>query len=213
MQLHAVQAPDRQRLVIFDVFIGLATVAVVGSLFLPWFTAEYAPHWSAANVCFDASVPEPGAGCLQNWSGWRTISLHWLVPVVAFVAVPSVARRVVGERPRPQGAEFMGLAGAILAVVALGFFITPDLEALNAAQTRAAATYSAEPWVYTSVSYAYGIFNALGFGLVAFIAAGLRVKEDPESLDPGRAQGTLIVLAMIAALFPITYLGEVLTRF
>lgn len=213
MQLQAVEAPDRQRLVIFDVFVGLAAMAVVASLFLPWFTAEYEPHWSAANVCFDASIPEPDGGCLQSWSGWRTISLHWLVPVLAFVAAPKVANRVFGERPRPQVAEFMGLTGAILAVIALGFLLTPDLEALNVAQAEAASTYSADPWVYTSVSYAHGIFNALGFALVGFVAAALRMKEDPENLDPGRAQGALIVLASIAALFPITYLGEVLTRF
>ena len=213
MKLHAVEAPDRQRLVIFDVFIGMAAIAVIASLFLPWFIAHYEPHWSAANVCFDGSIPEPGVGCLQNWSGWRTISLHWLVPVLAFVAVPKAATRISGERHRPQVPEFMGLTGAILAVVALGFFLTPDLGALNVAQAETAATYSAEPWVYTSVSYAYGIFNALGFGLVGFIAAGLRVKQDPENLDPGKAQGTLIALTLTAALFPITYLGEILTRF
>ncbi len=41
----------------------------------------------------------------------------------------------------------------------------------------------------------------------------LRVKEDPENLDPGRAQGTLIVLGVAAALLPLTYIGELLTRF
>ncbi len=213
MQLHAVQAPNRQRLEVFDVFIGLATLAALASLFFPWFTAEYQPHLSAANVCFDASVPEPGSGCLQSWSGWRTISLHWLVPILAFIATPTAAKRVLGERPRPQTLEFMGLAGAILAVVALGFFVTPDLQALNSAQAEAAATYSADPWVYTSVSYAWGIFNALGFAFVGFVAVTLRVKEDPENLDPGRAQGTLIVLGVAAALLPLTYIGELLTRF
>lgn len=213
MQLHAVQAPDRHRLVVFDVFIGFAAVAMLVSLFLPWFTAEYQPHLTATSACFDNSIPEPGAGCLQSWSGWRTISLHWLVPVLAFIAAPTAAKRVFGERPRPQTPEFMALAGAILAVSALSFFLTPDLQALNVAQAEAAATYSAQPWVYTSVSYAWGIFNALGFALVGFVAVSLRVKEDPENLDPGRAQGALIVLAVVAALFPLTFMGELLTRF
>ena len=50
------------------------------------------------------------------------------------------------------------------------------------------------------------------FVLVAFVAAGLRAKEDPEMLDLGKAQGSLIVLALAASLIPITYLGEILTR-
>lgn len=213
MELRSVEALDSRRLAGFDIFVAVAAMAVVVSLFLPWFVAEYEPHVGAARACFDDSNVNTNGFCTQSWSGWRTISLHWAIPLVAFIAFPEAARRVLGEPHRAESREWLTLGGVILAVVFLGFFLTPNLDALNAAQTDQAALYSAEPWVYTSVRYTQGIYSALGFAFTAFAAAGLRTHTDPAGHIRGRSHGALIVLALVAALFPLAYFGEILTRF
>lgn len=213
MELRSVETLDSRRLTGFDVFVAIAAVAVLASLFLPWFVAEYVPHTGAAKACFEDSMLNDSGMCTQSWSGWRTISLHWAIPIAAFVAFPVAARRVLGERHTAGSREWLTLAGVVLAVVFLGFFLTPNLDGLNAAQSDQAALYSAEPWVYTSVHYARGIYSALGFAFTAFVAAGLRTHTDPDGHVEGRSHGALITLALVGALFPIAYLGEILTRF
>jgi hypothetical protein len=213
MKLHVVESVDTRRVVGLDLFVAMAAVAVLASLFLPWFTAEYEPHRSVAQACFDKTAISGSGSCLQNWSGWRTISLHWALPIAAFIAFPVSLMRILGDRHRPQEREWLALSGALFVVVALGFFLTPDLAALNEVQAEQAALYSAEPWVYTSVRYSTGIFAALGFAFAAFVAAALRAKTDPNGFEPGRSHGALIVLALVLVLFPIAYLGEIVTRF
>ena len=213
MELRSVETLDSRRLAGFDVFVGVAAVAVIISLFLPWFVAEYEPHTGAAMACFDESGLNSAGFCTQSWNGWRTISIHWAVPLVAFIAFPVAGRRVLGERHRANSREWLTLSGVIVAVVFLGFFLTPNLGGLNAAQADQAALFSAEPWVYTSVHYARGIYAAIGFAFTAFVAAGLRAHTDPDGHVEGRSHGALIALALVGALFPIAYLGEILTRF
>lgn len=213
MQLRSVEALDSRRLAGFDVFIAVAAMAVIGSLFLPWFVAEYEPHVGSALACFEDSIVNDAGMCTQSWSGWRTISLHWAIPLAAFIAFPAAARRVLGERHIAGQREWLTLAGVVVAVVFLGFFLTPNLDGLNAAQADQAALYAAEPWVYTSVHYARGIYSALGFAFTAFVAAGLRTHTDPDGHIQGHSHGALIVLALIGGLFPIAYLGDLLTRF
>ncbi|MBT8165340.1 MAG: hypothetical protein HKO63_12760 [Acidimicrobiia bacterium] len=213
MELHVVEPVDTRRVVALDVFVAVAAVAVLASLFFPWFTAEYEPHTVAAQACFDDSVVSSSGWCEQSWSGWRTISLHWALPVAAFVAFPVSLMRILGDHHRPVEREWLALSGALFAVVAFGFFLTPDLAALNAVQAEQAALYSAEPWVYTSVHYATGIFGALGLAVAAFTAAAMRARIDPAGHQPGRSHGALIVLALVLALFPISYVGELVTRF
>ncbi|MDH3605888.1 MAG: hypothetical protein OER12_02715 [Acidimicrobiia bacterium] len=213
MELRSVESLDARRLTGFDVFVGVAAVAVLVSLFLPWFVAEYEPHTNAARACFEDSTLNEAGMCTQSWSGWRTISVHWAIPIGAFIAFPAAARRVLGERHCATSREWLTLAGVLVGVAFLSFFLTPNLDGLNAAQAYQAALYSAEPWVYTSVHYARGIYSALGFAFTAFVAAGLRTHTDPDGHIEGRSHGALIVLALVGALFPIAYLGEVLTRF
>ena len=107
----------------------------------------------------------------------------------------------------------MLLTGAILAVVSLGFFLTPDLGALNEAQLAQAKLYTAEPWVYTTVTYSSGLFSALGFAVACFVTAALRVREDPEHRVAGLGSAALLAISLVAAIFPISWLGEVVTRF
>ena len=213
MELKAVPALDTRRIAVLDVFAALAALAVLASLFLPWFVAEYQPHPESALVCFDSAVPNAGGFCEQAWSGWQTISIHWIVPAAAFVAVPAAARRIWGDRHRPNSVEWLSLTGSVLAVVALGFFLTPDLGALNEAQVAQAELYAAEPWVYTTVTYSSGLFSALGFALASFVTAALRVREDPDHQVPGLGSAALLAIAVVAAIFPISWLGEVVTRF
>ena len=204
---------DTRRVVGLDVFVAVAAAAVLASLFFPWFVAEYEPHSGSTLACFGDSAISPSGQCVQSWSGWRTISIHWALPIAAFIAFPTAAMRVLGEHKRPVDREWLALTGVIVAVVALGFFLTPDLAGLNEVQAEQAAFYSAEPWVYTSVRYSAGIFGALGFALATFVAAALRAKTDPNGREPGRSHGALIVVALVLALFPIAYLGEIVTRF
>jgi hypothetical protein len=213
MELRVVEPIDTRRVVGFDVFVAVAALAVLVSLFFPWFAAEYEPHAGASLACFDDSALTSSGQCLQGWNGWRTISIHWALPIVAFVAFPTAAMRILGERQRPIDREWLTLTGGLVAVVALGFFLTPDLAGLNQVQADQAALYSAEPWVYTSVRYSTGIFGALGFAFAAFVAAALRAKADPSGREPGRSHGALIVLALVLALFPMAHLGEIVTRF
>ena len=204
---------DTRRVVAFDVFVATAALAVLVSLFFPWFVAEYEPHAGASLACFDDSALSSSGSCLQTWSGWRTISIHWALPIAAFVAFPTAGLRILGERQRPIDREWLTLTGALVAVVALGFFFTPDIAGLNEVQAEQAALYSAEPWVYTSVRYSIGIFGALGFALAALVAGALRAKTDPSGQEPGRSHGALIVVALVLSLFPMAYLGEIVTRF
>ena len=208
-----VKTIDTRRVVGFDVFVAAASLAVLILLFFPWFVAEYEPHAGASLACFNDSSPTASGQCLQSWSGWRTISIHWALPVLAFIAFPTAAMRVLGERQPPIDREWLTLTGALVAVVALGFFLTPDLAGLNEVQADQAALYSADPWVYTSVRYSTGIFGALGFAFAAFVAGALRAKADPSGYLPGRAHGALILVAIVLALFPMAYLGEIVTRF
>jgi len=213
MELHVVEPVDTRRVVALDVFVAAAAVAVLIALFLPWFTAHYQPHTAAAQACFNDSAVSSSGQCLQNWSGWRTISLHWALPIAAFVAFPVSLMRILGDRSRPVDREWLTLTGVLVAVIALGLFLTPDLAALNAVQAEQAALYSAEPWFYTSVQYSTGIFTALGLAVAAFVAAALRAKLDPGGHEPGRSHGALIVVALVLVLFPIAYIGELVTRF
>lgn len=206
-------AIDTRRVVGLDVFVAVAALAALVALFFPWFVAEYEPHAGVSLACFDDSALASSGSCLQTWSGWRTISIHWALPIVAFVAFPTAGLRILGEHQRAVDREWLTLTGVLVAVVALGFFLTPDLAALNQLQADQAALYSAEPWVYTSVRYSTGIFGALGFAFAAFVAGALRAKTDPNGHEPGRSHGALIVVALVLALFPIAYLGEIVTRF
>lgn len=208
-----VEPIDTRRAVVIDVFVAIAAVAVLISLFFPWFTAEYEPHTASAQACFNDSAISGSGFCLQSWSGWRTISLHWALPIAAFVAYPTAIMRILGDRHRPSEREWLTLTGILVAVVALGFFFTPNLAALNEVQAEQAALYSAEPWVYTGVQYASGIFGALGLAVATFVAAALRAKTDPEGQEAGRSHGALIAVALVLILFPIAYLGEIVTRF
>lgn len=213
MELRVVEPIAAPRVAGLDVFIAAAAAGVFASLFLPWFVAEYEPHASAALACFDEAGVTASGACAQSWNGWSTISLHWALPIAAFVAFPRAAVRMVGERRPPAAREFMALTGVLLAVVTLGFFLTPDLAALNRVQAEQAVRYAAQPWVYTAVSYTSGIFSALGFALAAFVASALRSQADPAGTEPGRAHSALVIVALVLALLPIAYLGEILTRF
>ncbi len=213
MELRVVETVDARRVAGLDLFIAATAIAVLISLFLPWFLAEYEPHVSAARACFSDSHVSSSGTCVQSWNGWRTISLHWALPVVVFVAYPQAAVRILGERRQPKRREPLTLSGALLAVVVLGFFLTPDLTGLNEAQAEQAALYAAEAWVYTSVTYTSGIFSALGFAFAGFVAGALRSHLDPAGVEVGRSHGGLIIVALVLALLPIAYLGEILTRF
>lgn len=213
MELRAVTAIDSRRLAAFDLLIAVAAGAVLVSLFLPWFVAEYEPHTAAAQACFDQAGAGESGYCVQSWNGWRTISIHWALPIAAFLAFPTAAQRVLGERHRPVSREWLALTGALLGVVTLGFFFTPDLAGLNQAQIDQARIFSAEPWIYTSVRYSTGIFSALGFALTGFVAAALRTQFDPDGVTTGRSHAALVVVALVLALLPMAYLGELLTRF
>lgn len=213
MELRVVEPIDTRRVAVIDVFVAITAVAVLVSLFFPWFTAEYEPHTASARACFNDSALSGSGACLQSWSGWRTISLHWALPVAAFVAYPTAIMRILGDRHRPSEREWIALTGILVAVIALGFFFTPNLAALNEVQAEQAALYSAEPWVYTSVQYAAGIFAALGLAVAALVAAALRTKADPGGREPGRSHGALIAVALVLVLFPIAYVGEIVTRF
>jgi hypothetical protein len=45
------------------------------------------------------------------------------------------------------------------------------------------------------------------------VAAALRAKIDPAGHEPGRSHGALLVVALVLVLFPIAYIGELVTRF
>lgn len=116
MELRVVKTIDTRRIVGFDVFVAVAALAVLISLFFPWFVAEYEPHAGASLACFDDSSMTSSGRCLQSWSGWRTISIHWALPIVAFIAFPTAAMRVLGERRSPIDREWLTLTGALVAV-------------------------------------------------------------------------------------------------
>lgn len=133
---------DRRRVVGLDLFVAVAALAVLISLFFPWFVAEYEPHAGVSLACFDDSSLTASGRCLQTWSGWRTISIRWALPIAAFIAFPTAGLRILGDHQRPADREWLTLTGALVAVVALGFFLTPDLAALNQIQADQAALYS-----------------------------------------------------------------------
>lgn len=215
MELQAIELPDvdaRAHVAMLDLFVGLMALAVLASLFMPWFVAEYRPEGSF-RACFDGSLPAADGVCRQTWSAWRTISPAWAIPFLAFMMAPSTLLRILGERDRPGRGEWLTLSGALLAVGLFALIFVPDISALNRAQAEQAAIYSAEPWIYTSIDYGRGIFTTIGWAGAAFAASLFRVRSG-DDFGPSKFSGfALMSLAAVGALLAMSYIGDLVTRF
>lgn len=191
-----------------DIFVGITALAVLGSFFLPWFTAGYEPHQL---LCFDGQ-PQQGS-CYQNWNAWQTISPAWAIPVLTFILAPSALLRILGERGEAQSRDWILLAGTLVAVAVLGIVFVPDLGGLNQAQASQAALYGAEPWIYTSVEYAPGLFATIGLATAVFVGAYVRVHRFPRFEATRHANFALVSLAAVAAVIAMAFVGDIVTRF
>jgi hypothetical protein len=194
-----------------DIFIGLMAIAVLASFFLPWFTAAYEPHHYESLYCFDGA-PSQGS-CSQTWNAWQAISPAWALPLLTFALVPEALLRVLGEKDQTEGRDWLLLAGTLLAVAVLGIVFVPDLHALNRTQESQAALYGAQPWVYTSVSYASGLFATIGLATAGVVGSYIRIRRFPR-LEPTRhANFALISLTAVAAVIGMSFVGDIVTRF
>lgn len=215
MELQAIDAPEaraRAHIAVLDIFVGLMALAVLASLFMPWFVAEYRSE-GGVRACFDGSLPAADGVCTQTWSAWRTISPAWAIPFLAFMIAPSTLLRILGEREGPGRNEWLTLSGGLLAVGVFALIFVPDISALNEAQAAQAAIYSADPWIYTSIEYGRGIFTTIGWAGAALAASIVRVAPGSHPTNSRYAGFALMSLAAVSGLIAMSYVGDLVTRF
>ena len=184
-----------------DTVIIAGTLTLMIAMFLPWYEASY-----TAAGCDD---------CTFGWNAWQNINWHWIFPLAAFMLVRGMVFRIFSDDYTLEGRDWTWLAAANAAVVAGTFYWNPNLDALNATQVHFAEVYRTDPLVFTSANWGVGLYIALAAAVVVTIAAVFRTRADRQEVLAGSisTHAATFALAGLGALFTISYVGELVTRF
>ena len=142
-----------------DLVIGTSLIALLVTLFMPWFSGTVVMTGTGASRAFGSA------------DGPRAHGYVWFVFALVIIAlVVLVARDAIGEVPGnlPSPAQMLTVAtGLALLLTILGAFIkpSPTFGFLALSPTGASTQFT------LSVGFSYGGFVAVAAALVAFVAA------------------------------------------
>ena len=150
---------DANRLSRDDKIVGGATVLLLTSLFLPWYTV------SAPTVTINGATVSSGGSFSADAIGghsWVWIVFILGLGVLAYLVMQAGFETAVVRLPVSPVQTLLGLTGLILLLVLLGFVAKPG---------------TGETFIMVSIGWGFGAFLGLICAIAAFAPVGLPVAR------------------------------------
>lgn len=144
-----------------DQIVGAATLLLLISLFLPWYTVSGYSAFGVVSVSVDS----------VRGHGWMWSSFIVCLAVIAFLAALAGSERLRFALPSGLGRPLMGLTGLNLLLVLIAFFAKPDSGIPISSQSVHTIVLTAVPVGAGEIPVSWGIGAFAGL-ICALVAAG-----------------------------------------
>jgi hypothetical protein len=156
---------DARRWVLSDKIAGVASLVVLISLFLPWYSGSYVYFGSSA-------ATSVGSESGMDAHGWLWLVFIVVLAVLAYLAIVAGFQVLPFKSPLRHDQLLLAATGVNLALVFIGFLLKPS-------------TYGIEG---VSISWSFGAFFALIAAIVAVAALTPAGRQRLDSRSPAAGQ-------------------------